>query len=246
MDLLSTAGPARRLRPRAVAAVLVVLVAASTACSGGEKVSQGAAQAARDGVVAELAALAFDERVSVQAELVAPEGVWVVSRPGAAAESAAQGCRLGPEGGKYPSEMICTTEYGEILLLDDGRDHILRAFPLPAVPAELLAITDEAVFCARAGTAALPDAMVCRIDRDTLEATVRAFPASPESIVDQPCFYPPPGWTVDGEFLEVDDIEVASGVLRVRDFSGGWRELDPVTLAVGAASEGAEASAEER
>ena len=217
------------------AALLVIALSAAVLAScgsGAPSESQPASDASRDGVVAALAALPLQDRVAAQAEIPASEGVWVVSRPGPGAEEAAEGCRLGPEGGRYPSEMICTFEYGEVLLLDAAHERILRAFPLPALPPDFLAITDDAVFCARNGSGGLPDSMLCRIDRATFEMSVRVFPSEDESIVAQPCFYPPAGWTVESGYLDVQDLVVDGADLRTRDAEGAWHDIDGTTLQV--------------
>lgn len=230
MNQMRTIGPGAR--SALVLAAALACAALSSCGSGVPAESQSATDASRDGVVAALAALSLEDRVDVQAAIPAPEGVWVVSRPGTGAEEAADGCRLGPDGGRYPSEMICTFEYGEVLLLDESQERIIRAFPLPALPPDFLAITDDAVFCARNGSGGLPDSMLCRIDRDTFEMSVRVFPSEDESIVAQPCFYPPAGWSVEPGYLEVRDLVVDGSELRTLDSDGGWHEIDGTTLEV--------------
>lgn len=60
-------------------------------------------------------------------------------------------------------------------------------------------MTDEAVFCSSQGDGALPDSMLCRIDRSTLDWMVRVFPSSVDSgfnpvPTDQ---YIPDNWMID-------------------------------------------------
>ncbi len=197
--------------------------------------SQTAADAARDGVIPEVAALPFSVRVDVRGQVVAAEGVWVLSVPTAAAAKNADGCRLGPDTGKYPTDTICVTEYGELLLLDAGRSRILRAYPLPAVPPTFLLLTPDAVYCGRAGDAAvgetmLPDSMVCRVDRATLAARVRVFPAPADSVVAQPCFFPPASWSVADRWIGAVGATLDGDRLLVRAGDGTTTALDATTL----------------
>lgn len=155
--------------------------------------SQTPSEAARDGVVPAVAALTFDRRVEVQepssssapiTRVETEEGVWVVSRMPRATYDLSDGCGLGvtddPDA-LYRRDVICTVEYGEILLLDHDEQRILRAFPLPGVPPTRIAVTDDAVWCARVGDGGLPDSMLCRIDRQTYDWQVRIFASSPDS-----------------------------------------------------------------
>lgn len=208
--------------------------AAATAASGP---SQSAADAARDGVVPALAALPFAVRVTVQQAVAAPEGVWVLSRPSAAVAKYADECRLGPADGKYPTDYVCTTEYGEVLLLDATRSRILRAYPLPAAPPQHLELAGGAVYCGRQGDLEegelmLPDSMVCRIDRTTLASAVRVYPSQNDSVIVQPCFYPPRSWSVDEDFLEMTDLAADAQGLWAKARNGTWTQLDPTTLKV--------------
>jgi hypothetical protein len=241
----------RILRVASLAGVLAVLTLAAACGGGGEPnaqqpssttttpasapgPSQSPADADRDGVVAAVAALPLGQRMVVQASVEAPEGVWVVSRIAPSAEQPGQGCRLGPEEGQTPTDWICTTEYGEVLLLDGTQTRILRAYPLAGVPPQFLRLTDDALYCGRPGDGGLlPDSMVCRIDRHTLEATVRIFPGQPDSVVVQPCFYPPAAWAIDDEFLAVNDLVADTTGVRVGNGDGTWRTIDPLTLEPG-------------
>lgn len=199
--------------------------------------SQSAADATRDGVIPELAALPFAVRVGIQRAVTTPEGVWVLSRPTAAAKAYADGCRLGPETGKYPTTTICTTEYGEVLLLDATRTRILRAYPLPAVPPTFLLVTPDAVWCGRQGDTrlsetTLPDSMVCRIDRRTFAARVRVFAPGAESEVLQPCFFPPRNWTVSKGRLRMTALQVDAHGVWAGSSDNRWTKLDRRTLAI--------------
>ena len=200
--------------------------------------SQSAGDARRDGVVAALAALPFSARVGIVTAVTAPEGVWAISRPTAAAKKYASGCRLGPETGKYPTDTICTTEYGEVLLLNSQKTQILRAYPLAAVPPAYLVLTPDAVYCGRQGDTTmsettLPDSMVCRIDRHTLAARVHVFAAPEgESEILQPCYFPPKNWTVTTGALRMTALRVDSRGLWARGAGSTWTRLDPTSLKV--------------
>jgi hypothetical protein len=74
------------------------------------------------------------------------------------------------------------------------------------VPPEVLVVGEEAVYCGRNSEGLLPDSMVCRIDRRTLQAAVRVFPGVSDLIVAQPCYHPPDGWTIADRPLEVLDL----------------------------------------
>lgn len=193
--------------------------------------SQSPQDAARDGVIAELAALSLDVRTQVIVSVPAAEGVWAISHPGVAAEDYADGCRLGSDGGQYPTDFICTAEYGEVLLLATGTGEIVRAYPFPGVPPEILIVTEDAVFCGRQGAGPLPDSMVCRIDRSSLDATVHVFPGTIDSIVAQPCYYPPGNWTISDASLEVLAVQSGADGLWVEG-STGWALLDPISLEI--------------
>jgi hypothetical protein len=96
----------------------------------------------------------------------------------------------------------------------------------------MLELTGDAVYCARNGDGALlPDSMVCRIDRQTLDATVRVFPAPDVSVVVQPCFEVPAGWTIDTRTLDVTDLSVRDSTLEAVAADGTTTTLDPRTLA---------------
>lgn len=194
--------------------------------------SQPTADATRDGVVAAVAALPMDLRVEILAEIPTEEGVWAITKLAPAVDDLADGCRLGSPDGKYPEDFICTFEYGEVLLLDDTRSTILRAYPLPGVPAEHLAVTDDAVFCGRNGVLPMPDSMVCRIDRATLAGTVKVYQPGLDSVVVQPCFYPPANWTVVEEPLEMLELVATSDGVFARAAGETWTMLDSASLLV--------------
>jgi hypothetical protein len=128
--------------------------------------SQSPSDAARDGVDEKIARLGFAQRVTVVNPLrdgtltrqTSREGVWVVSQL------------------KEYSTADGFTPYGELLLLNPAGDRILRTFPLLDLPPEWVLVTPDAVYCGRQGDGALPDSMVCRVDRKTLTYTARVFP----------------------------------------------------------------------
>jgi hypothetical protein len=134
----------------------------STPVLGNESSSQLPSQsedaAHRDGVIPELARLPFDTRVESMAEVTAEEGTWVLSR--ASRElvdlSMPDGCGFGDLTGTYPTEVICTVEYGEILLVDD-KQQVTRAYPMPGAIPSWIYLTPTAVYAGRIGDGGLPD-----------------------------------------------------------------------------------------
>ncbi len=221
---------------RRIAAVVIGLVLAAGCGDAGQTgpnpsnaASQSPADAARDGVVSQLAALPLSVRADIISSVTADEGVWAISRPTSTADPE-EGCRLGDPTGKYPTEVICTTEYGELLLLDESQSRIVKAFPLPAVPPEELLLTDDALYCSRSGAAMLPDSMLCRVDRQTLEAVVRIFPTDLGSVVVQPCFYPLEGWVIAPSLVTMRDLTLTADGLFARADDRTWTRFDPVSL----------------
>ncbi|MCI0679132.1 MAG: hypothetical protein L0Z63_08860 [Actinobacteria bacterium] len=197
--------------------------------------SQSPADATRDGVIPELAAVPSWLRVSQVPEqfgatrLVTDEGTWLVSETHNSLSSDPDGCTLGGHDTRYGSERICVTEYTEILLLDDDSE-ILRAYPFPSFPVHELVVTDEAVYCRRQGDGGLPDSMLCRIDRETLEAVVRVFPfegtSDDVSWLDYPDY-----WVIDGptEHVLWEAFEITEDTVTISGWSGS-ATVDPQTL----------------
>jgi len=212
-----------------------------TVASGGP--SQSPADAIRDQVVPEVAALPAGIRGRQVIESVDPthiaasEGIWVISEVHPRiAFALTPDCGLGNLGtdSVYRRDVICLTEYAEIILFDPQDGSILRAYPFPGIPPSSLRITDDALYCSRQGDGALPDSMLCRIDRITLEPTVKVFPAGPSQ--DSAYWsWTPRGWSVEEpvdlvlwEHLAVTDDGIA--------ISGhdGTAVVDPDTLEIGA------------
>lgn len=216
--------------------------------------SQSAEDAARDGVVPEVAALPFDVRVDAVdmgrvTRIETDEGVWVLSRPVLEHIELADlehidlagGCALGatedPDA-VQGRDVICVLEYGEVLLLDPDESEILRAFPLPGLPPQTLAVTDDAVYCMRQGDGALPHSALCRIDRSTHDWFVRIFPSAAMSIEDSGV-YLRDGWQVDepvkgplfDDLLAVEDRLIAVGHDHLIPVDPATLELeDPGTM----------------
>jgi hypothetical protein len=197
-----------------------------------EPPSQSKADARRDGVVAEVAELPLRLRVEIISEVAADEGVWAITHLADEADQLADGCRLGPGTGKYPTDFICTYEYGEVLLLDTERKSILRAYPLPGVPPEFITVTDDAVYCGRTGALPLNDSMVCRIDRSALTETVKVYQPGLDSVIVQPCFFPPASWSVAEELLEMTDLVATTNGVFAQALDGTWTHLDPIDLSL--------------
>ena len=140
--------------------------------------SQTEADAVRDGVLPELAALPAALRVWPMLDMTTDQGDWMLARPTDELidRTMADGCDLGDLEGTYPIDVICTVEYGEVLLVQGTE--IVRAYPMPgAVPSWLL-VTPGYVYAGHIGDGGLPDSTLVRIDRNTLEATVVVIPAA--------------------------------------------------------------------
>jgi hypothetical protein len=191
--------------------------------------SQSLADAKRDGVAPVVAALSLEERVRVahanvtpfrQASVGTKEGVWIASHPDRPRREGEECVYETPEGVQY----ICAPEYGEILLMDHENTRILRAFPLPAIPPQYIQVFDDAVYCGRQGDGALGHSMLCRIDRETFELTVRIF----QPPIDQGWnedVYRPKTWAVDKGQLELYDFYVDDQGIWVKDFKDRWTQL---------------------
>lgn len=166
--------------------------------------SQSFEDAARDGVIDDVAALPFDRRVGLRAgigngdqRVETEEGVWVVSRPDLEGIDPPP-VTLGDESGRYGRDFIDIVGYGEVLLLNADETEILRAYPFPDAAPQSLLVTDAAVYCAHVGDGGLPDSMLCRIDRETLEIRVRVFPYDDSShLLDPEEITLPDAWTVE-------------------------------------------------
>lgn len=202
--------------------------------------SQTPEDAARDGVVDEVAALPFDARVHPvepvhpdgAARVTTDEGVWMASRLPAGTAEEGDGCGIGatddPDA-RYRRDVVCDMEYGEVLLLDHDEQRILRAYPLAGLPPQGLLATEEAVYCVRQGDGGLPDSMLCRIDRQTGEWTVRVFPHPQSGSFPAPAdHHVPEQWVVDEPVSEplFDRLEFTDGGLVI----GGRVRVDPGTL----------------
>ncbi len=142
---------------------------------------QSAEDAARDGVVPEVAALPADRRINVvegrggQTVVDAPEGRWLLSELDPSVSPS--GCIVGDQDGQYGSDFVCTFDYREIVLLGNDSS-ILKAYPMPSLVIQELFVTDEAIYCRRLGDGGYPDSILCRIDRQTGEMIVRVLPNS--------------------------------------------------------------------
>ena len=186
--------------------------------------SQSDMDAVRDGVIAALADLPFAMRIEPVAEVVAAEGARMLSRPSQELIDATwdDGCGLGDLDGEYPTELICTVQYGEVILVDK-HGQIARAYPMPGAIPSWIHLTESAVYAGRVGDGSLPNSTLVRIDRDTFEATVVVIPAVSGGLEDWP-----PGWliadadqrtryhTLVGFAPEHDGIEVTSWIGDVR------------------------------
>jgi len=135
--------------------------------------SQSPDDAARDGIIPEIAELSFAARVMTRSEAPAAEGIWLLTSLSREVEEATwdTGCGLGDLDGVYPVDLVCAQEYGEILLVDDGRS-IVRAFPMPGAPPSWIHLSDSHLYAGHIGDGGLPSSTLVRIDRATFEAVV--------------------------------------------------------------------------
>lgn len=199
--------------------------------------SQSPADAARDGVVPELAELPVDVRVHIEKQVVTPEGLWVLSTPEIGAQQYLLGsCVPTDPGCLYGRDFINANEYGEVLLMDTTGEQILRAYPAPGFPffnGSIIA-TDSAVYCASQGDGGLPDSMLCRIDRATGDWIVRIFPSDTDSGFNPPSpdRYIPDNWTIDKPVdrpLFLDLVITPEGLFTV-GYNNQQVQVDPDTL----------------
>lgn len=199
--------------------------------------SQSPEDAARDGVVPELAALPIHERVHIWKQVATPEGLWVSSSMDSAGSLIIGSCTPSQPGCLYGRDYVVNGEYGEVLLLDAAGQKILRAYPLPGFPLfgfGGLVATDDAIYCGRQGDGALPDSMLCRIDRRTGDWIVRLFPAPFDSayVPPNPEMYIPDNWTINDPVdqpLFLDLMMTEDGLVTV-GYDNQAVRVDPDTL----------------
>jgi len=200
--------------------------------------SQSPADAARDGVVPELAELPVDVRVHVQKQVATPEGLWVLSTPAInTGQDLLGSCVPTDPECVYGRDFIRVYEYGEVLLMDETGQQILRAYPTPGFPfggPGSLVVTDEAIYCASQGDGALPDSMLCRIDRTTGDWMARIFPFYVDSAFNPPDLdsYVPNNWTIDkpvDRALFLDLVTTPEGLFTV-GYGNEQIQVDPDTL----------------
>jgi hypothetical protein len=232
-------------RPLFGAMMIALALVLGPACSGGgdrasptpivtarpaERASQTPAAAKRDGVFPRVAVLPYGQRVDAISTVRIDDDTWSISRlPARGAERV--GCSAPKKDRIYGRDYVCGSEYGELLQVDGKR--IVRAYPLPSVPPQHIAITEDAVYCARQGDGGLGTSMVCRVDRRTNELAVRLFPSTtePGSFVSGD-LVPPDTWEIDDEELEVNKFAVDDAGVWAKAYKGAWTKLDPETLEI--------------
>ena len=172
--------------------------------------SQPATYNVRLGPVApEISRLAPDQRLNVLQRTETTEGVWAISR----------------------RSLAESPEYAEVVLLDRATGAVRHAVSLPGLPPQRLVVSPDAVYFARQGDGELPDSIVGRIDRQSLQTTAVIFPAPVDSGVTQEML--PKGWRLEtplpGAFLEA---LVLGGAELVGSGASGEVRLDAATLDV--------------
>ena len=145
--------------------------------------SQTPAEAARDGIIPEIAALPLGVRNVVSASVFVPEGEWAISEP--TSDLIALGdpdtCLFGDLTGIPGVDSVCTAEYGEVVQLD-SQGQLARAYPMTGVKPSWIHVTDVAVYGGRVGDGGQPHSSLFRIDRTTLELHGLLFPAPDGSV----------------------------------------------------------------
>jgi hypothetical protein len=195
--------------------------------------SQEPEAAVRDGVVPAVALLPIVDRVGEWGETPGTsteEGFWSIGRMNPTAGD--DDCVVGLGSGVYGIDFVCADTYGEVLLMSIDGNEILAAYPMPDVPPTWLVVTDEAIYCGRPGTEALPLTALCRIDRSSGEFQVRLFAIVGdgfEGTIDVPTVVDlerlPGTWTVATEFVDsylafgqlVDGQVIVDGEMVVDD-----------------------------
>ena len=187
--------------------------------------SQSPVDAAWDGIVPEIAALALERRVNESrpshdvGRIETAEGAWVISEP--SPENVDQFSVIGDVLGAYGRDYVDLDEYAEILLLDPDTGEIVKAYPFPTFTPHSLGLFDDDVYCI-GYSEGYDDSMLCRIDRQTLQAAVRVFPEGP-AIDPDDYDWIPDNWAVD----------VSGRAPRALEGSGASPDgIDPVTLEV--------------
>lgn len=202
--------------------------------------SQSHADATRDGVIGEIAALPASERVGVIDTAVTSEGIWATSR--LPSSDPYPGPTFGDPDGVYGRDFVTAHEYGELLLLDPSSLAIRRAWPLPGMPPngananDRLHVTDRAVYFAHQGDGGLPNSYLMRVDRNTLEPVVRILQYTPGTSGDLPYPY----WSREPE---PSDVNIQNGLIvseqdvATVSYEGTVVTYDPVTLEATSTSE---------
>jgi hypothetical protein len=200
---------------------------------------QSAADARRDGVYPQVAALSLADRTARAEDapepVTTPEGVWQLARPDVAPFlDTDDGCAERRAGA--PAYVLCSTSYTEVQLLSPDRSRILRAYPLPELAAQWIEITPAAVYCGRTGDGAVPESMLCRIDRGSGELSGRLYacdvadcaPWDPDRLATWPGTWSQGTQPLSGGF---DGVELAGPDLVVTDADGRVTvKLNPETL----------------
>lgn len=201
--------------------------------------SQSAADAARDHVPSQVAALPLAARLipapspdpGLATGVTTPEGVWLISRPDLGTVTASGCLPADPAAGI--GYRTCS-DYSEVLLVSPDRSRILRAVPVPAAPPQWLVAGGGAVYAGRQGDGGAPDSMVLRIDPGTGRVVGRIFPAqdAPDpglTAADVGSW--PEGWALGRPQPAVfDQATLSDGVLVLTGSADGRLRLDPVTL----------------
>jgi len=178
----------------------VTLAAPGATTAAAPPPSQSPVDAARDGIVPEIAALPLEQRVNEirpsydfsrmetdVGRIETAEGAWVISTPSPG--EIPRPSEIGDAAGAYGKDYVDLGEYAEILLLDPETGEIVKAFPFPTFTPRSLGLFGDDLYC-------IGYLVLCRIDRRTLQAAVRIFAEDPEIDPDDYAWLPD-NWTLD-------------------------------------------------
>jgi hypothetical protein len=212
--------------------------------SGSSRPSQSPADAARDQVLPEIAAMPLSRRLApitadramVETQVTGPEGSWVISSPDI---SSIEGTcpnpspSVRPNGGGSTQQITCV-RYTEILLMTPDLGRIIKAFPIKGYAPQWVTLTPTAIYC---GAQADARSMICRIDRISMAVTGRMFPNRKQShLVDDYGTLTqdfPGTWTQQkvSDLTGFDHVTLDGPALKVTGRDGKPTiTLDPVTL----------------
>ena len=198
--------------------------------------SQSPGDAARDGVLPDIAALPYAERVGELLRVESDEGVWVLSRMPITGTVRQFGrCDIQGRDCIYGIDMATENDYSELLLLDEVGG-IVKAYPMAGMPPSWLYLDDDFLYGGMIGDGGLPDSTVFRVHRESRSLT-GVYLITETGELQNEGWYPwtinsglLPGWTLDVSkpvFLSVGSNDI--GAVKVESWMGDvYVDLDKV------------------